>query len=91
MEAKKIRFEDRNDLLEKLVVKKGDPKVGRIATSLAANLQALKRGDKQAAKEVIRLRKQMLMASAEVYIELDEDNIYDTIMVELDFMEEFEE
>lgn len=85
---KKLSFNDREDLISQLVVKKADvPEASKIITGLTEALKRYKKGDKKAMQEVIRLRKKLLSASAEVYIELEEDNMYNAVVAELNVLE----
>lgn len=89
-----IKFKDREDLivqLNSIVLKKSDPKVKEAFEALKAALKSYKRGDKRAMQEVIKLRKKMLSASCEVYIELEEDKKFDKVATELLILDEIDD
>lgn len=87
----KITFTDRDDLLKKLVVKKVDANQEGILSALQKAIKRAKRGDKEATKAVIKLRKNMLRTCAEVYMELEEDDLFTTTVAELNLLEEIED
>jgi hypothetical protein len=83
-----IKFKDRDDLIAKLILKKSDvPEASKIIDALASSFKAFKRGDKKAMQDVIRLRKRLLNASSEVYIEMDEDGMYDAVVTQLNVLD----
>ena len=89
--SKKIEFSDRNDLIDKLVVKKSDlgPESNKVIDGLVKALNRVKRGDKKAMQKILELRKGMLFASSEAYIELNEDELFELAQPEHEFLEEF--
>ena len=89
---KTLTFNDREDLLSKIVMKKKDiPNATAIIDNLVAYLKRYKKGDKKAMQTVVKLRKKMLSAAAETYIELEEDGMYDAVVAELNVLNHFED
>jgi len=89
---KTLTFNDREDLLSKIVMKKKDiPNATAIIDNLVAYLKRYKKGDKKAMQVVVKLRKKMLSAAAETYIELEEDGMYDAVVAELNILNYFED
>jgi hypothetical protein len=88
----KITFKDREDLINQIVLKKKDiPNAEKTLTGLAESLKRYKRGDKQAMQTIIKLRKRMLNASADTYIELAEDGLFEAVTAELKILEIIDE
>lgn len=90
-----IKFVDRDDLLKKLdpskiLVKKSDINTQGLLENLRNALKRYRRGDKEAMKEVIKLRKKMLKLSSESYIELEEDKLFNTAVAELEILEQID-
>lgn len=91
MSKEKITFNDRDDLVKKLVVKKSEANHENAVKGLQNALKRLKRGDKHAVKEIIKLRKKMLNAAAEVYMELEEESLFSTVVAEIEVVDSIED
>lgn len=96
MAKEKITFVDRDDLMKKLdaakiVMKKSDVNKEGLVSSLQKALMRVKRGDKHATLEVLKLRKKMLSLSSETYIELNEEQLFSTAVAELEIVEEIDD
>lgn len=87
MAQEKIKFTDKDDLIKKLVFKKSDINHEGAVNSLKAALKRVKRGDKEAAKLVVKLRNRMLSASALAYIELEEDELFNVVSAEIEVID----
>lgn len=92
MTKEKITFTDRDDLIKKLMVKKSDVSRERegLINSLQKAIQRIEHGDKTSINKVLELRKQMLTASSELYIEIDENKAFSLTVAELSLLEEIE-
>lgn len=85
--AEKIKFKDRTDLIDQLVIKKKDiPESGKVIDSLVNSLKSYKRGDKDAMRQILKLRKKVFAANAELYIELDETGMNDLMVAQLNVL-----
>ena len=85
--SKKIKFRDRKDLIDQLIIKKKDiPEAVKVIDDLTKSLERYKRGDKEAMQHVIKVRKRIFNTNAELYIELDETGMHDVTVAQLDVL-----
>jgi hypothetical protein len=84
---KKIKFKDRKDLIDQLIIKKKDiPEASKVIDDLAKSLERYQRGDREAMQHVIKVRKKIFNTNAELYIELDETGMHDMTVATLDVL-----
>jgi hypothetical protein len=76
-----INYKDREDLRDKLILRKKDiPNSAGVIDNLIQSLDRVKRGDKKAMQEVIKMKKTMTDAQLETWMELSEDEYYDAVI-----------
>jgi hypothetical protein len=89
---KKIKFKDRDDLIEQLIVRKRDiPNATKVIDDLTKSLERFKRGDKDAVRQIIKTRRKIFGANAEMFIELEEDEMHGVMAANIDILDLIDE